>query len=154
MLLPLTLPPVQKYFWFSRATRPRNSLCLAALSMLIGRILLFLQKASAPFCVKLVHPSLQLTKYCLPPKLWFGWFLPPQPSFAEELGLLLLGLPLPGPLLLLPLLLSEPNRPWKRSAKKKGVAEEKVRSMKRRTQVNCLIFLCVSSSSVNNKVSE
>ena len=32
----LTLPPVQKNLWFSLETRPRNSLCLAGLSILIG----------------------------------------------------------------------------------------------------------------------
>ena len=47
MFLPLTLPPVQKYFCLSLPTRPKNSLSFALLSIEIGLIPLARQKLAA-----------------------------------------------------------------------------------------------------------
>ena len=58
----LTFPPVQKYFWPSRATSRVNSLSFPELSMLIGLIPLARQKFSPWPWVKPVQPSLQLTR--------------------------------------------------------------------------------------------
>jgi len=62
MDLPLTWPPVQKYFCRSSPTSPRNSRSLAPLSIEIGRIPFSRQKRSAPPWLKEEQPILQDTR--------------------------------------------------------------------------------------------
>merc|ERR1719234_1147125 len=85
MFLPLTLPPVQKYFCLSLPTRPRNSLSLALLSIEIGFIPFALQKLAAWLCVNEVQPRRQETRYSRSLKLWFGP-LPRPPSCLPPLS--------------------------------------------------------------------
>ena len=62
MFRPLTLPPVQKYFCLSLATKPKNSLSFALLSIEIGFIPLARQKLAAWLCVNEVQPRRQDTR--------------------------------------------------------------------------------------------
>lgn len=81
----LTLPPVQKNLWPSRATRFLNSVSLASLSMLRDLMPLARQKLSPCCLVKLLHPILQLTKKFCPPNWWLGECPPPHLPPANKI---------------------------------------------------------------------
>ena len=74
----LTLPPVQKNLWPSRATRFLNSASLASLSILRDLMPLARQKLSPCCLVKLLHPIFQLTRKFCPPNWWLGEWPPPH----------------------------------------------------------------------------